>query len=312
MSFLESLPNNWIYILVVGISTTLAASTYYFNSGGAINKTKNTHMDTLNEATKQIKEVGKTIKTFDTVKSDSITNFESRLERADQRQTFLEFKLDLQCEALKPNQIEIDKIKEELRLVKNIIPTLKEEKTFFIQTRFDLKVKEMWKCIDASSAIVENYDLASNFHEIASLPTPHTISLATLTATLFFTMCWLREPAYIIPWSMSAWSAYQVSFWCNTTAWLDNKLKCINDYLSDVGKIKESTVWRFKKMKVVNDRIKNVSIYPISEVSSRFEVSSRSELTSLISPENLTNTLNQRDKPNLIKQVPVDVPDLKK
>jgi hypothetical protein len=65
-------------------------------------------------------------------------------------------------------------------------------------------------------------------------------------------------------------------------------------------------------MKVVNDRIKNVSIYPISEVSSRFEVSSRSELTMLISPENLTNTLNQRDKPNLIKQVPVDVPDLKK
>ena len=70
-------------------------------------------------------------------------------------------------------------------------------------------------------------------------------------------------------------------------------------------------------MKVVNDRIKNVSIYPISEVSSRYEVSSRSEftdktLTSLISPENLTNTLNQRDKPNLIKQVPVDVPDLKK
>ena len=52
-------------------------------------------------------------------------------------------------------------------------------------------------------------------------------------------------------------------------------------------------------------------LYSISEVSSKFEVTDKT-LTSLISPENLTNTLNQRDKPNLIKQVPVDVPDLKK
>ena len=257
MSFLESLPNNWIYILAVGISTTLAASTYYFNSNEAINKTNNAHMDTLDEAKKQIKKVDKTIKPFDTVKSDSITIFEARLEQADQRQTLLEVNLNYQCRALRPNQIEIDKIKGELRLVENIIPTLEEKRIFFIQTQFDLKVKEMWKCIDASYAIIENYDLASNFHEIASLPTPHTVSLATLTATLFFTMCWLREPTYIIPWSMSAWSAYQVSFWCNTTAWLDNKLKCINDYLSDIGEIKESTVWRFEKMKVVHDRIKD-------------------------------------------------------
>jgi hypothetical protein len=143
LSFLDSLPNNWIYILAVGIPTTLAASTYYFNSGGAINKTNNTHMDTLNEVKKQIKKVDKTIKPFDTVKSDSITIFEAGLERADQRQTLLEVNLDFQCRALRPNQIEIDKIKEELRLVKNIIPTLEEERTFFIQTQFDLKVKEM-------------------------------------------------------------------------------------------------------------------------------------------------------------------------
>jgi hypothetical protein len=140
---LDSLSNNWIYILAVGIPTTLAASTYYFNSNEAINKTKNAHINTLDEAKKQIKKVDKTIKPFDTVKSDSITIFEARLERADQRQTLLEVNLDYQCRALRPNQIEIDKIKEELRLVKNIIPTLKEEKTFFIQTRFDLKVKEM-------------------------------------------------------------------------------------------------------------------------------------------------------------------------
>ena len=143
MDSLDSLPNNWIYILAVGISTTLAASTYYFNSNEAINKTNNAHMDILDEAKKQIKKVDKTIKPFDTVKSDSITIFEARLEQADQRQTLLEVNLGYQCRALRPNQIEIDKIKEELRLVKNIIPTLKEEKTFFIQTRFDLKVKEM-------------------------------------------------------------------------------------------------------------------------------------------------------------------------
>ena len=143
MSFLESLPNNWIYILAVGISTTLAASTYYFNSNEAINKTNNAHMDTLDEAKKQIKKVDKTIKPFDTVKSDSITIFEARLEQADQRQTLLEVNLGYQCRALRPNQIEIDKIKEELRLVKNIIPTLEEKRIFFIQTQFDLKVKEM-------------------------------------------------------------------------------------------------------------------------------------------------------------------------
>jgi hypothetical protein len=53
------------------------------------------------------------------------------------------------------------------------------------------------------------------------------------------------------------------------------------------------------------------SLYSISEVSSKFEVTDKT-LTSLISPENITNTLNQKDKPGLVKQEQVDVPDLKK
>ena len=234
---LELLQN---YIPIIAACTISLASVvtvnYLFNDIGEVN---NLCKNTLNGLGHKLNKLESTLLPFNNDMAKSIKSLDNNYKKIEQHITLLECDLAYKQKITNPDQVSIDEVEEELRLCENVQSCASKGSYIKLKHIDTVVMGDLWKRVDNANAAIKNFNLVDNFFEIASLNTLSTTFLITVTASLLYIIYRLREPLYILPWSVLSWSTYRISFLLNIRTWFDTKLDYINKQLHEIENSKK-------------------------------------------------------------------------
>ena len=229
--------------IVVSCTISLASvvvANYLFNYDDGVNNSCKIKFNRLQSRLDGIKDELMPIynKTVDSIKT--LDNNHSKIEKVIKSLgQELEFKREYDAH----NQVLIDDIDTELFMCRRAQVCVSESKQV---------IADLWESVDASDAAIKNSDLTINFFEIASLCTYPTAFLITLATSLLYTIYHLREPLYILPWSVLSWSMYRISFLFNVCTWFSTKPPYINKHIHKIESRKETFLKHARRIDVIS------------------------------------------------------------
>jgi hypothetical protein len=187
--------------IVVSCTISIASvvvTNYLFNDDDGVNSSCKNKLNCLQSKLGDIKEE---LMPFYNKTAYSIQSLDNNRSRIDEFANSLEQELEYKRKLNIDNQVLIDGIEAELFMCKDAQMRASEGK-YLTLDHIDKVMVDLWDSVDASDAAIKNSDLVNNFFEIASLCTLPTAFLITLATSLLYTIYHLREPLYILPWSV--------------------------------------------------------------------------------------------------------------